>query len=171
MLNKYLKCSVWRLALRYDIYIYIVRLRSLISIRLSLLAGRRHASQSLLRKLFSLREIRYFMKSAVFWEVTPWCMIEIYGIFRKTGSFQISNIRNPVKTISSIYMFFFIFNLECFFPKFRCGFDRILALPTTTIASRSFCKWTLFILWRHQILSWKTSYKEKSSLFMYVRYL
>jgi len=22
-LNKYLKCSVWRLALRYDIYIYI----------------------------------------------------------------------------------------------------------------------------------------------------
>ena len=23
MLNKYLKCSVWRLALRYDIYIYI----------------------------------------------------------------------------------------------------------------------------------------------------
>ena len=27
MLNKYLKCSVWRLALRYDIYIYVVRLR------------------------------------------------------------------------------------------------------------------------------------------------
>jgi len=25
-LNKYLKCSVWRLALRYDIYIYVVRL-------------------------------------------------------------------------------------------------------------------------------------------------
>jgi len=25
LLNKYLKCSVWRLALRYDIYIYIVR--------------------------------------------------------------------------------------------------------------------------------------------------
>jgi len=24
-LNKYLKCSVWRLALRYDIYIYICR--------------------------------------------------------------------------------------------------------------------------------------------------
>jgi len=23
LLNKYLKCSVWRLALRYDIYIYI----------------------------------------------------------------------------------------------------------------------------------------------------
>ena len=23
MLNKYLKCSVWRLALRYDIYIYM----------------------------------------------------------------------------------------------------------------------------------------------------
>jgi len=26
LLNKYLKCSVWRLALRYDIYIYVVRL-------------------------------------------------------------------------------------------------------------------------------------------------
>ena len=25
LLNKYLKCSVWRLALRYDIYIYICR--------------------------------------------------------------------------------------------------------------------------------------------------
>jgi hypothetical protein len=23
LLNKYLKCSVWRLAVRYDIYIYI----------------------------------------------------------------------------------------------------------------------------------------------------
>jgi len=23
LLNKYLKCSVWRLALRYDIYIYM----------------------------------------------------------------------------------------------------------------------------------------------------
>jgi len=27
LLNKYLKCSVWRLALRYDIYIYVVRLQ------------------------------------------------------------------------------------------------------------------------------------------------
>jgi len=26
LLNKYLKCSFWRLALRYDIYIYVVRL-------------------------------------------------------------------------------------------------------------------------------------------------
>ena len=26
LLNKYLKCSVWRLALRYDIYIDVVRL-------------------------------------------------------------------------------------------------------------------------------------------------
>ena len=29
MLNKYLKCSVWRLALRYDIYIYIYVVRLL----------------------------------------------------------------------------------------------------------------------------------------------
>jgi len=28
-LNKYLKCSVWRLALRYDIYIYIYMYMSL----------------------------------------------------------------------------------------------------------------------------------------------
>jgi len=27
LLNKYLKCSVWWLALRYDIYIYVVRLQ------------------------------------------------------------------------------------------------------------------------------------------------
>ena len=27
LLNKYLKCSVWRLALRYDIYIYIYVVR------------------------------------------------------------------------------------------------------------------------------------------------
>jgi len=27
LLNRYLKCSVWRLALRYDIYIYVVRLQ------------------------------------------------------------------------------------------------------------------------------------------------
>jgi len=27
LLNKYLKCSVWRLALRYDIYIYILVVR------------------------------------------------------------------------------------------------------------------------------------------------
>ena len=26
LLNKYLKCSVWKLALRCDIYIYVVRL-------------------------------------------------------------------------------------------------------------------------------------------------
>ena len=26
LLNKYIKCSVWRLAVRYDIYIYVVRL-------------------------------------------------------------------------------------------------------------------------------------------------
>jgi len=29
LLNKYLKCSVWRLALRYDIYIYIYVVRLL----------------------------------------------------------------------------------------------------------------------------------------------
>jgi len=34
-LNKYLKCSVWRLALRYDIYIYIyiVRLQKVKTLR------------------------------------------------------------------------------------------------------------------------------------------
>jgi hypothetical protein len=45
-------------------------------------------------------------------------MIEIYGRFRKTGSFQLSNIRNRVKNISSIYKFFFIFNLEGSFQNF-----------------------------------------------------
>jgi len=25
MLNKYIKCNIWRLAVRYDIYIYVIR--------------------------------------------------------------------------------------------------------------------------------------------------
>jgi len=41
-------------------------------------------------------------------------MLEIYGRFRNTDSFQLSNIRNHVKTNPSIYMLFFIFNLESF---------------------------------------------------------
>ena len=26
MLNKYIKCNIWKLAVRYDIYIYVIRL-------------------------------------------------------------------------------------------------------------------------------------------------
>ena len=26
MLNKYTKCNIWRLAVQYDIYIYVIRL-------------------------------------------------------------------------------------------------------------------------------------------------
>ena len=35
LLNKYLKCSFWRLALRYDIYIYVVRLQKVKTYRVS----------------------------------------------------------------------------------------------------------------------------------------
>jgi hypothetical protein len=45
-------------------------------------------------------------------------MVEIYGRFLKTASFQLSNVRNHVETNSLIYMLFFILKLECSFQNF-----------------------------------------------------
>ena len=57
MLSKYLKCNVWRLAVRYDVYIYVVR-RQRVNSRVKLIRIFHHiGSTSHITLYFSLNSV------------------------------------------------------------------------------------------------------------------
>jgi len=72
LLNKYIKCNIWRLAVRYDIYIYIYVIRRLkVKLRSNML------SSNLIKKIHNFSVFLIFLRNTYFhlanivWETVP----------------------------------------------------------------------------------------------------